>query len=170
MGIGQNKKEQVNCDYCNKIFYLEPSLINTYKNHFCSKSCAYKYKQKGCGITTDGYIWIRIDDREIKLHRYLMEIKLGRKLLSSEIVHHIDFNKFNNDINNLLLTNKSEHNRIHRNFCKENRKDCFTDKEIQMIKSNCSFDEFNKIFPNKRTEGCFRTTRYKLLKGSKRHC
>jgi hypothetical protein len=166
MGIANNKQIITKCSYCGKSFYISNYEIK-FKKHFCSLSCKFKDKEKGFGITTDGYIWIKINGGQIKLHRYLMEIKLGRKLLSSEIVHHIDFDKFNNDINNLLLTDKSEHNRIHRNFCRENRKDCFTDKEINLIISGCSFNEFNKVFPNKRTESCFRTTKYRLSKDSK---
>ena len=72
----------------------------------------------GIGMTTDGYIWIKINGKgyhgdQIKLHRYLMQVKLGRKLKSSEIVHHIDENKLNNDIDNLMIVTRAEHNRIH---------------------------------------------------------
>ena len=45
-----------------------------------------------------------------------MEVKLGRKLLPTEIVHHKDFNKINNSIDNLEILTRSEHNKIHRNF------------------------------------------------------
>jgi len=40
-----------------------------------------------------------------------MEKKLGRKLLRSEIVHHIDGNTFNNKPSNLALTTPQEHGR-----------------------------------------------------------
>lgn len=51
------------------------------------------------------YWTIDIDGNRVfkEVHRDLMEKKLGRKLLSSEVVHHIDGNKRNNDINNLLV-------------------------------------------------------------------
>lgn len=62
----------------------------------------------------DGYV-ILCHDRENKIaeHRYVMEQKLGRKLTSEDIVHHIDGNKQNNDPSNLFLTNRSEHAAIH---------------------------------------------------------
>ncbi len=42
-----------------------------------------------------------------------MEKSLGRKLDKNEIVHHIDNNVNNNDLNNLLYANKSEHLKCH---------------------------------------------------------
>lgn len=47
------------------------------------------------------------------LHRVLVENNLNRYLLSSESVHHIDENKNNNDILNLMVLTKSEHAKIH---------------------------------------------------------
>lgn len=43
-----------------------------------------------------------------------METKLGRKLKDTEIVHHIDGDKTNNNINNLCLMTAKEHSRLHR--------------------------------------------------------
>ena len=42
-----------------------------------------------------------------------MEIKLGRKLKEDEVVHHIDNNKQNNDVGNLIVMNKREHLSLH---------------------------------------------------------
>lgn len=46
-------------------------------------------------------------------HRSVMEKRLGRRLLRSEVVHHIDFNKLNNNIDNLLLMGRGEHGNYH---------------------------------------------------------
>lgn len=51
-----------------------------------------------------------------------MEEKLGRKLSSSEIVHHIDGNKKNNSIENLQIVTRSEHAQIHFKQMMEARK------------------------------------------------
>lgn len=57
-----------------------------------------------------------INGKQLLLARHVMELHLGRHLLSSEIVHHIDENPFNNNINNLQITNRSEHKKIHSNI------------------------------------------------------
>jgi DNA-directed RNA polymerase subunit RPC12/RpoP len=49
----------------------------------------------------------------IREHQYIMEMHLGRRLMKGEIVHHIDGNKRNNNIDNLYLTTVDEHNKLH---------------------------------------------------------
>lgn len=77
-------------------------------------------------IHSDGYVYVygrpvhgydgcrRTDG--IPKHRYVMEQFLGRKLLSTEIVHHIDGNKLNNDIQNLQLLSVKQHSKIHGDY------------------------------------------------------
>lgn len=49
----------------------------------------------------------------IMQHRLIMEQSIGRYLEPYEEVHHIDYNKQNNNINNLMLVTKTEHRRIY---------------------------------------------------------
>lgn len=49
----------------------------------------------------------------VYLHRHIMSVHLGRWLESHEHVHHIDENKENNEISNLIICDPSEHCKIH---------------------------------------------------------
>ena len=50
-------------------------------------------------------------------HRHVMSLWLKRWLLPNEVVHHVDENKSNNDINNLkLIGSTGEHSRLHYNL------------------------------------------------------
>jgi hypothetical protein len=85
----------------------------------------------------NGYVIInpvRGKSKATKEHRSIMEQHLGRKLLSKEHVHHIDGNKLNNDISNLLLTSPKEHTIIHNN--KPNKK-WRSQKNKEIICNNC---------------------------------
>jgi len=75
----------------------------------------------GKTISSQGYVYIYkpyhpFCDKHgyIFEHRLVMEKKLGRYLTKDEAIHHIDFDKTNNNINNLhLFPNKSKHMRYH---------------------------------------------------------
>lgn len=47
-------------------------------------------------------------------HRLVMEKHIGRYLKKDEVVHHIDFNKHNNNISNLIILTPQEHTRLHK--------------------------------------------------------
>lgn len=50
-------------------------------------------------------------------HRLIVERSIGRKLETGECVHHIDGNKTNNDLSNLLLMSNKNHNRMNMLIC-----------------------------------------------------
>ena len=59
------------------------------------------------------YKIIRIGKRQISEHRHVMEQHLGRKLLKTEIVHHIDNDRLNNVNDNLQVMTIKEHIQYH---------------------------------------------------------
>lgn len=73
-----------------------------------------KYEPKDEYICSQGYKMIGKTNNRKAEHRIVMEKYLGRELNSNEIVHHIDGDKLNNDVSNLVLTTRSEHIEEHR--------------------------------------------------------
>ena len=55
---------------------------------------------------TSGYVYY---------HRHVASLKIGRWLLSEEVVHHIDGNKTNNSPENLEVLSREEHGRLEQN-------------------------------------------------------
>ena len=96
-------------------------------SHYLSKRCkscskkgklnpAYEKKPhnyKGAHLLTDGYLGYNIKNKKYRLHRLIMENYIGRKLKKSEVVHHVDGNKLNNNIDNLEIIRDGYHSRLH---------------------------------------------------------
>ena len=128
---------------CGKKFSTSSYRLESGRGKFCNIKCKYKYANRRSGLKyilvkenptsfkkgqkswndglskpyfdkSIGYWKISVNGRSIKFHRYVIEKEIGRKLLETEIVHHIDNNPNNNDINNLkLFANASEHQKHH---------------------------------------------------------
>lgn len=98
-----------------------PSCTGTkYSTAKQCKACAGNNNSrpaKGWYQHSTGYIvrcGINIDGRELHYqHRIVMEEYLGRRLDSSEHIHHLDGDKTNNSIENLELILACEHGREH---------------------------------------------------------
>lgn len=75
-------------------------------------------------IDSFGYRLITVNGRRIREHRYVMEQALGRRLASTEIVHHVDGNKLNNALENLELTTRDLHPKEHASFRSDTHKEC----------------------------------------------
>lgn len=62
-------------------------------------------------------------------HVMVMADYIGRKLLSIECVHHIDRNRKNNDISNLMLLTQQEHRELH----------SIEDRDVEYYEQPCKY-------------------------------
>ena len=125
------------CDVCGKSCPKRLTKEQMFKQRtYCNLIChgkmqremnkRSKYQHNDGWRTKDsyyGYVVKRIWDNPyfkqgewVTQHRYNMTMLLGRKLLKSEIIHHIDMDKTNNDIGNLWLCTDSQHKIAHNSF------------------------------------------------------
>lgn len=118
------KKRQ--CRFCDVFFFWQPGQG---KGIYCSRRCSCKshhtkdfQSKAGKAGKAGGATKIPLRGTGTKTyikefgrhqHRVVMERHLGRKLKSNEIVHHIDKNKHNNDLKNLMVMTQSEHCALH---------------------------------------------------------
>ena len=111
-GLQKRTGEWRKCERCGKPFWAAKGEDRRgYVRKYCSRKC-FRPTKRGEAISTDGYYVINA----VKVHRTVMEKKIGRKLSPREIVHHINGDKLDNRIENLMIVTRSEHNRIHKFF------------------------------------------------------
>lgn len=130
-----------NCLTCNKSFKTYPSVLEKGNGRFCSKKCARsgEFASRWIGgkrINHNGYVMIRMPNHPNQVngyvfeHRLIMESYIGRYLSKMEVVHHVDHNRQNNKIENLILfANNGEHNLQHR---KEGRRMPYEGKRMPL--------------------------------------
>ena len=75
---------------------------------------------KGYLVTWNGYVKKRVTGHPradskgyVAAHTLVMEEHMGRYLTDNEIVHHVDFNRHNNEIQNLVVMDREEHRSMH---------------------------------------------------------
>lgn len=129
------------CEQCGKQRWIHFNRTKakpaSHKCYLCGHKRNPKTRQKGDKIKQSlGYILVYMPDHPfaqatgyILEHRLKMEEKLGRYLLPSEMVHHINGIKGDNRIGNLMLIAPSDHG-LYNKLCRN----CQLRKEIRLLR------------------------------------
>lgn len=139
------------CKNCGIVKRVMPSKVTEKK--FCSRICRGKYIstnligdkamhwKSGTTINKNGYKEVSglnhphiRPNGYVSEHRLVIEKHLGRYLESHEIVHHINHDKLDNRIENLYLTDRSEHMKIHYEHRQVDNKGKFKPEVIEELK------------------------------------
>jgi len=60
-----------------------------------------------CPMSKKKYPYITINKQKMRLHRYIMQKHLGRDLLPSEHIYHLNGDETDNSIENLIIIRKN---------------------------------------------------------------
>jgi len=112
------------CKVCKELFPRNPK--ESYKQfegrQYCSYACSSEARR---GHKTppaemkSKYRAIQRNGVTVLEHRWVMEQHLGRKLETWEQVHHINHNRFDNRIENLMVVTQEEHALLHSELPRE---------------------------------------------------
>lgn len=116
-------KKKFECYFCKKEF-IDWEANRPCKRVFCSRKCKGSFMKTQTGQQAihwknartnhnGGYFIITRECKPQLEHRFVMEEFLGRKLSKNEHIHHLNGNKKDNKLENLILLTNSEHKRLH---------------------------------------------------------
>lgn len=109
----------------------------------------------------EGYLYIKVrnnkTDKRYKLHKLILEYKIGRKLAKNEVTHHINNNKQDNRLENLEVrikgNHQSEHRKSQKDFSKTTCSKCGNKKGYLAKRCNyCYSKERNERIKSKRNK------------------
>jgi len=119
--VDRRKVLQLNCLFCNEEFTRQRSLNKNEHSGYCSIQCFHAHRSTSGIYSKRGSELVSLHEKNSKIkHRELGRISLkvikeaGIILETGQVIHHIDGNRNNNNLENLQIFNShSEHMNFH---------------------------------------------------------
>jgi ribonucleotide reductase alpha subunit len=118
-------------------------------------------------LSKDNYAQFRLkDSAHMKIHRILARDILCDDI-DNRVVHHIDHDRLNNHIDNLLVMDNADHHKLHQQSIPLKQKQEWGSKSVAIQKANGTHVFSNKTFPKKGEKNGMHSTS-KFWKDKKR--
>lgn len=106
-GLSTKEKFDIPCAYCNKLVNITRARYRANKKRgFCNQECYHKYNRQ--------FTENKDSKQGRRIARKVIEEHLGYELPDGNVVHHLDDDETNNNIDNLIVfISHSEHMRFH---------------------------------------------------------
>ena len=88
---------------------------------------------QGGHVNGQGYRVIYRNGKRIMEHKAFAQDRLGRELFVDEVVHHVDGNRSNNSLDNLVVMKRAEHDKIKDSTRRYHHTDKWTDEAARFL-------------------------------------
>ncbi len=118
----RGKYISINCDYCKNIFEIKEKKLHLSVNHFCNNDCKMEFYKanphiRGIFAGHNGKS-VKSNYRNIAFNLLEHRCHICKYDRFEDVlqVHHIDHNRKNNDISNLVIVCPTCHSEIHKGY------------------------------------------------------
>lgn len=98
----RRRAQWYHCIKCGTEYLSYPKEVRR-QHGYCSSGCGHSLPQGTCRTTEGGYVEVKEQEGWVLEHRAVMAEAIGRALLPTESVHHINGDRADNKLGNLQL-------------------------------------------------------------------